>query len=291
VSSRIAGSQHDAPLERIFAFAEQRTPAVLSAAILGAVLLHAAAAFALPAKQQRVAPPPPALEAEFTQAPEVALPPPEPKPDPAPPAPTAAPTPELAAPKPNGAPPPAARAGNVLTAKDEAANDAKDAKEEPVEFVTDPDGASYGSGVVARGGTADVGLAGASANGASGGTGGAAAKAEGGGSAAAPGSTPAAETITPAANLSQLPKLTEADACKGFFPSEAADDAAIVTLVVVVKTSGAVSSASIVAESPKGEGFGNAARACLLSKRFTPGLDKSGAATLSSATLNVHFTR
>jgi hypothetical protein len=282
---RIGDTPSDAALERMFAFAERRSSTMTSAGILGAILLHAAVAFALPAKEARVEPPPAALEVDFTQAPEVALPPPEPRTELASPAPTAAQSPPRAGPKPNGAPPLAARAGDLLTAKDDGA---KNAKDEPVEFVTDPDGAAYGSGVVAKGGTADVGLAGASANGASGGTG---VKAAASATAGAPRSASTAETITPAANLSRLPKLTEADACKGFFPSEASDDAATVTLVVVVKTTGAVSSASIVAESPKGEGFGNAARACLLSKHFAPGLDQSGAATLAAATLNVHFSR
>jgi hypothetical protein len=196
--------------------------------------------------------------------------------------------PKLAEPKPDDATPLAARAGNLVTAKDAGAKDSKDSKEEPVEFVTDPDGASYGSGVVAKGGTADVALAAAGANGTAGGTG---AKPTGSVGAGAPRPEPAAEAITPAANLSRLPRLIEADACKGLFPTEADDDAATVTLVVVVKATGAVSSASIVTESPKGQGFGKAARACLLSKRLAPGLDKSGEATLSAATLNVRFTR
>ena len=92
-------------------------------------------------------------------------------------------------------------------------------------------------------------------------------------------------------NLSRAPSLDEPDACRGFFPAEAGFDSAKVDLVVVVQAGGRVTSATIVRESPAGEGFGAAARACLLSKRFTPGANRAGRAVTASAAVRVHFTR
>jgi TonB family protein len=64
-----------------------------------------------------------------------------------------------------------------------------------------------------------------------------------------------------------------------------------VDLVVVVQAEGRVTRVTIARESPAGEGFGQAARACLLSKRFTPGADRAGRAVAASTAVRVHFTR
>jgi hypothetical protein len=46
-----------------------------------------------------------------------------------------------------------------------------------------------------------------------------------------------------------------------------------------------------VSESPKGQGFGPAARTCLASKRFTSALTHDGRATRTSTKVNVRFSR
>ncbi|MEO7093092.1 MAG: hypothetical protein ABI175_07575 [Polyangiales bacterium] len=287
-------SPREAALEGLFGFAERRGTAVRTVAILGAIGLHALAAFAYRGEHPVVRDERPPLEIEMAPLPAPPAPPPpeheletpEPEPTtvkspiaPKSPANTLETGKEL--PKPTTKAPAAAKAGNLLVAKDDGA---KSTGDEPVSFVTDPNGTSYGSGVVAKGGTADVGLPGAKVGGV----------VTTGKTLAAPGTpfvAPTGPTIVPAANLSRMPKLEEANACKGFFPGSADDDSADTTLVVVIKPDGGVSSAAVVAETPKWQGFGNAARTCLLSKRFVPGLDKAGTAVLSSTTIRVHFSR
>jgi hypothetical protein len=171
-----------------------------------------------------------------------------------------APTPSVAA---------AAKVGALLTSGETA--DSAD----PVAFFSDPNGGVYGSGVVAHGGQAAHGL---------------------GPTVAASVGPPAqgrgnGDGVTPAANLGRAPALDEPDACRGFFPTEAAVDAAKVDLVVVVQTEGRVTRVTIARESPEGEGFGQAARACLLSKVFTPGADRAGRAVIASTAVRVHFRR
>jgi TonB family protein len=171
--------------------------------------------------------------------------------------------------------PQAARAGALITAK-EAAPSAK--ADELVDFVTDPNGTSYGSGVVARGGTADHGARGATAA----------------GTGTAPVTAPApapASTLTPASNLSRRATLSEPNACAGFYPSEANTDAGSVTINLVVRADGSVSSASVVSETPAGQGFGKAARTCLQRKRFEPSLDRSGNPVDAATTIRLRFVR
>jgi hypothetical protein len=163
----------------------------------------------------------------------------------------------------------AAKVGALLTSGETA--DSAD----PVAFFSDPNGGAYGSGVVARGGQAEHGV---------------------GPTVAASAFAPApgrahADGVTPAANLSRPPSLDEPDACRGFFPTEAAVDTAKVDLVVIVQAGGRVTSVTIARESPEGEEFGQAARTCLLSKRFTPGADRDGRAVSASTAVRVHFTR
>jgi hypothetical protein len=176
------------------------------------------------------------------------------------------------APRPAANPPPrAASAGKVgaLLTAGEAADSA-----DPVAFLSDPNGGVYGSGVVAHGGRAAQGSG----------------PLPGPAVADAP-SQNTADAVTPAADLTRAPSLDAADACRGFFPTEAAVDTAKVDLIVVVQASGRVASVSIARESPAGEGFGAAARACLLSQRFTPGKSRAGRAVTASASVRLHFTR
>jgi hypothetical protein len=60
---------------------------------------------------------------------------------------------------------------------------------------------------------------------------------------------------------------------------------------VRVERDGAVRSVSVDRESPAGHGFGFAARDCLLSKRFTPALDRAGAEVAVVSPVTVRFSR
>lgn len=219
--------------------------------------------------------PPVDVELTFREPP---APEPEPDPPPAPEPPKAPDPPELAAPKPvatkAAAPPPAARAGAVLTAAPDPAPAA--AAPEPFDFTSDPNSHVYGSGVVAVGGTAAHGLAGAQLGGA--------------GLAPKRGSAPG-DGLTAAGDLSQKPRLRVADPCRGFFPEGARDDVAAASVRVVIGKDGKVRSANLVSEAPPGQGFGAAARRCMLDQTFAPALDRAGNAAATAINVNVRFSR
>lgn len=250
----------------------------VSAWLVAAALAHAGLVAVLARNAQAAPPlPPPPVEVELE------TPPPPPPPPPAPPvdqkveesagAPTEAPK---SAPPPQAPAP--AKAGAILAAKD----DAPQAKgEEPVSFVTDPNGDTYGSGVVAKGGTAEVGLPGAALP---------TTTAVATKTVTAPPPPPKVEP-TPTTNLSKKPSLDQPDACKGYFPQAADDDHAVVTLRVIVRPDGSVQAANVVSETPQGQGFGPAARSCLLGRTFSPGLSEAGQPTLAQTTVNVRFSR
>jgi len=236
-----------------------------------ALCLHGAIALAHRAAPKSDAPAPVPLEIDL--APPARAPAPEPPPpaeEPA--APVATARPEATAARHKG-PEPArgpARAGKVLTSGD--AEEAGD----PVSFVTDPEGRTYGGGVVARGGVADRStdtVPAAPANGVEGPR------------------SPQGDALTPASDLSRRPRLEGDDPCRGFFPSRAERDEGHVTLAVVVQATGAVGSVSVLVESPSGEGFGDAARACLAAQRFVPALDRGGRAARTATQVRIHFTR
>jgi protein TonB len=202
-----------------------------------------------------------------------------------PPAPPPPPPPEEKAPEPppEKAPdaparsiePQVARAGNVVTAK----ADAPSVSEEAVDFVTDPEGKSFGSGVVARGGTLDRASTPVPVT------------PRAGAPVVRGGSGPAAPGITAPENLSRAARLEEANPCAGFYPDGAMADAGQVTLALVVGPSGQVRSLSVVDETPAREGFGAAARACLGKKTLSPAVDKEGRPTTAALTVRVRFTR
>ncbi|MGZ3418413.1 MAG: energy transducer TonB [Polyangiales bacterium] len=257
-------------LDRVLAF-DTRPPILGWAAV--ALSLHVGLG-ALLARRAMAAPIEPQItEVEFTPTeppPEQPLPPdPSPSPSPSP-----SPISVTAAPKPQ---PALGKAAPILAAKTEAP--AKN--DDPTSFVTDPDGNEFGSGPVGAGGTAEKG--------------------EKDGKPEAPPHPPApvstakpsapAMTITPPANLSRAPKLDGADPCRGFFPADADEDKAVVSVAVVVRPDGSVASANIVKESVAGQGFGKAARSCLLSTKFSPALDSAGKTTAAAATVNVRFAR
>ncbi|MEI9949823.1 MAG: energy transducer TonB [Pseudomonadota bacterium] len=213
---------------------------------------------------------PPPVEMEFVAAPE---PPPPPPPEAAPPdEPKAAPTQAAAA------PPAAARAGALHLAKSDAAPAQQ--QEEAVDFTTDPHGASYGGGVVAVGGTAAFAAAGARVVPAA------------GNAPLAPATTrPVGDALTPVSDLSRKPRLPVSDPCRGFFPGAAQDDIGDVAVLVTIGKSGRVSQAQVVSESPRGQGFGAAARTCLASQTFVPALDRAGNSAATAIRVNLRFSR
>jgi protein TonB len=242
-----------------------------------AISAHALAAGLALTGTHRPAPTPPALEVEL------APPPPPPPPPPVPvaePVPTVEARPVERAPslKAAAAPPEPARAGALLTAK--ADPEPSPAHDEPVDFTNDPSMLGFGSGVVAIGGKARVGAAGARLR--------SAPPASGGNGVAL---RPAGEVLTPASDLSRKPALGESDPCGGYFPSGAADDMATAAVLVTIGRSGAVSSVRLLSESPPKQGFGAAARTCMASKRFSPGLDRDGNPTATAVRVNVRFRR
>lgn len=223
-----------------------------------------------------VPPPPPPVDVELA----FRDPPPEPEPPPPAPEPVEAeaPKPAPAAPKPVAArpapPPPAAKAGAVLTAAPDPSPAPSAA--EPFDFTSDPNSHVYGSGVVAVGGTAMHGLAGAQVGGT--------------GKAPAP-TAKVGDGLTAASDLSEKPRLRNADPCRGYFPGSATDDVAVVSVRVVIGKNGSVSNASVLSESPRGQGFGPAAQRCMLSQNFVPALDKRGNAAATALNVNVRFSR
>jgi TonB family protein len=92
-------------------------------------------------------------------------------------------------------------------------------------------------------------------------------------------------------DLSRKPSLGESDPCRGYFPSAAADDVATAAVMVTIGKNGAVSGVRLLSESPAKQGFGAAARTCMTSKRFSPGLDRDGKPTATAIRVNIRFTR
>jgi Gram-negative bacterial TonB protein C-terminal len=213
---------------------------------------------------------PPPVEVEFVTPPaEPAPPPPEMNAEAAPPTHAATAS---------AAPPPAARAGALHLAKADAAP-AQQA-EEAVDFTTDPKGASYGGGVVAVGGTAAFGAAGARVS-----------KVSGNAELAPPTTRPASDALTPASDLSRKPRLPGSDPCRGFFPGAARDDSGDVAVLVTIAKSGRVAGTQLLSEIPRGQGFGAAARTCLSSQSFVPALDRAGNAAATAVRVNIRFSR
>lgn len=258
-------------------FERSRRRRGLTLAMLGiAAAGHAVAGTLAPTEASREALKAP-VEVEFLA--------PEPPPPPvAPPPPTPVPEPEpekLPIAKATRAPveraPEPAQAGRLLTAKPDAPPAQSN---EPVDFVSDPNGTTYGGGVVAVGGKATLGKAGARAG-----------VASRGDSVEAGPKRPAGDGLVAASDLSRAPRLNEGDPCRGFFPQNASNDSAQASVLVTIGKNGAVSNARVVAESPSGQGFGQAARACMLTKRFVPALDRSGEPAATALRVNVRFRR
>jgi hypothetical protein len=219
------------------------------------------------APQQRVPPP---VDVEF-------LPPAPPEPPPPEPAPPDAAAKSAVA---NTAPasPAAARAGALHLAKSDLAPTPQ--TDEAVDFTNDPNAASFGGGVVAVGGTAAFGAAGARAT------------SIGGTAPKAPVvARPVGEALTPLADLSRKPQLPGSDPCRGFFPAGARDDVGDVAVLVTIGKSGHVTNTQLLSENPSLQGFGAAARTCLASRQFVPALDRAGNSAATAVRVNLRFSR
>ncbi len=239
-----------------------------------ALLIAAAAHAGLVAYALTQPPPPPAFtavtEVELQQpAPPAPPPPPPPEPETPPEAPKE-PAPAARAPRAHRAAPPApapAAAAPLRTIEENVKT-----AEEPVRFVTDPNGTAFGYGTVARGGT---------------GTGESGAQLPQGPEVPASG----AGGHGKAPELSRPPSLGESDPCRGFFPSKAQADRGEVQLKVRVEADGKVRSVTLAHEAPSSQGFGPAARECLLSKRFSPALGKDGQPVAVVSPVTIRFSR
>lgn len=261
----------DSLVGELFGRASRRRGLVIAGWVL-AVGVHASAAVYFANRKsapevERVAPP---VDVEFLAPPE---PPPPPPPEEAPPEPA-----QPAAPTAAAAPPAAARAGALHVASTQAAP-AQQA-DEAVDFTTDPNGASYGGGVVAVGGTGTFGAQGAKA------------VPVGGNTPNAPVTgKPKGEGLVAVSDLSRKPQLPGSDPCRGFFPGSAQDDAGDVAVMVTISKSGRVSNAQLLSENPRGQGFGAAARTCLASQSFVPALDRDGNPAATAIRVNLRFNR
>ncbi len=205
------------------------------------------------------------------------------EPAPPPPALVAPPQPEERMPEPTAAakapaaPPSPAHVGALVTAKSDPMP--SPSHDEPVDFTNDPGALGFGSGVVAIGGRAEVGVKQAAPSTAPGvGTSGAV-------------KGPVGDSLTPASDLSRKPSLGESDPCRGYFPSGASDDVASASVMVTIGKNGSVSSVQLLSESPAKQGFGAAARTCMSRKRFSPGLTRDGKPAATAIRVNIRFTR
>ncbi|HET7542796.1 MAG TPA: hypothetical protein VFK05_23150 [Polyangiaceae bacterium] len=270
VGYRHSGVPLDSLVGELFGRAAGKSRLVAAGWVL-ALSSHAAAAlFFCRHEAPAVERTPPPVELEFVAPPE----PPPPAPEVAPPEEAKAAPTRLA----TAAAPAAARAGALHLAKTDAAPAAQ--QEQAVDFTTDPHGESYGGGVVAVGGTAAMGVAGARVAPVAGST-----------PSAPVTPRPVADALTPASDLSRKPRLPGGDPCHGFFPRSAQDDVGTVAVMVTIAKSGRVLSTQLVSEAPAGQGFGAAARTCLASQTFVPALDRTGNAAATAIRVNLRFSR
>lgn len=117
--------------------------------------------------------------------------------------------------------------------------------------------------------------------------GGAASGAAGGGRAAGRGTGAGGTAITQVTS----PALRGADPCAGYFPDEADVNAGMVTVDLVVEADGRVSDARVIGERPAGQGFAEAARACMLRTRLEPGRQNGRLPVRTSVRMKIDFIR
>lgn len=85
--------------------------------------------------------------------------------------------------------------------------------------------------------------------------------------------------------------LPVASPCRGFFPLGATADHGEVQIDVHVDASGRAHFHRLLAETPRGQGFGSAAAACAAALRFAPARNHAGIAIAGNAKLELRFDR
>jgi hypothetical protein len=101
---------------------------------------------------------------------------------------------------------------------------------------------------------------------------------------------PASDGITPADQLDRQP-IWRGDDCRGYFPDRAHSDLGRVALIAVVRSDGSIAKLDVASETPEGQGFASAARACIQNQRFSPALDKKGRPTTARTQIGLRFSR
>ena len=105
------------------------------------------------------------------------------------------------------------------------------------------------------------------------------------------GLAPASGGLGSSGNLRGPGLLPVASPCRGFFPIGAKADHGQVQIHVHVDASGRARFHQLLAEEPRGQGFGSAAAACASALRFAPALNGEGIAIAGSAKLELRFDR
>ncbi len=172
-------------------------------------------------------------------------------------------------------PKPLAKAGAVRTANEDAPTPSA---QEPVRFVSDPNGTGFGFGEVAQGGTAQE------------------ARSKGPSVASTPqtgkGGASAPKPAMPYQGaLASRPRPRHGDPCRGYFPKAAHSERGEARVHVTVSAEGQALLVKVLSEQPSGQGFGPAAHTCLTAARFEPARDLQGRAVTVVAPITVKFSR
>jgi hypothetical protein len=85
--------------------------------------------------------------------------------------------------------------------------------------------------------------------------------------------------------------LARGDICSRYFPSHAHANLGRVQISVQVDAAGHARASRVLLESPLGNEFGSAARACAAALRFVPAIDRRGAPVAGEAKLELRFRR
>ena len=85
--------------------------------------------------------------------------------------------------------------------------------------------------------------------------------------------------------------LATRDPCAGYFPGAAAAKRGQVQLAIDVDAEGHARAREILLESPRGQGFEGAAKACALQLHFAPALDAYGHPVSGRARIALRFEK
>ena len=111
------------------------------------------------------------------------------------------------------------------------------------------------------------------------------------GSSAATGSAPG-EAGASTSGTGRAPALLAAgDLCAPFFPDRAEADRGEVQIEVEVDAGGHAHASAVLIEAPLNQGFASAARECARRLRFAPAMSESGAPVIGHAKLKLRFKR